>query len=143
MNLQTILQRLQGVRRSGDGWTARCPGHEDRGPSLSIREQGDKILLHCFAGCPIEAICAALQIKLQDLFAKPKPPNMPRSSIVREAERQLDGFRSRLTPGDRERAVTVVLANEINLNEAMARALALAVEGELVQLAFEDSEVTR
>jgi hypothetical protein len=33
--------------------------------------------------------------------------------------------------------VTVVLANESNLEQAMARALALAVEGELVQLALE------
>lgn len=25
-----ILSRLNGVRRRGKGWIARCPGHEDR-----------------------------------------------------------------------------------------------------------------
>ena len=61
----------------------------------------------------------------------------PASRIVRETQKRITGLRSRLTPGDRERAVTVVLANETNLDVAIARALALAVEGELVQVAFD------
>ena len=31
-----VLRRL-GAVRSGDGWTARCPGHDDRRASLSLR----------------------------------------------------------------------------------------------------------
>ena len=39
MTAATILDRLDGVRPTGDGrWIARCPAHDDRSPSLSIRE---------------------------------------------------------------------------------------------------------
>lgn len=31
--------------------TCRCPAHEDRDPSLSVRQGHDGILVHCFAGC--------------------------------------------------------------------------------------------
>ena len=31
---------------------ARCPAHDDREPSLSIRDGGDgRVLVHCHAGC--------------------------------------------------------------------------------------------
>jgi hypothetical protein len=56
---------------------------------------------------------------------------------VREAHRHIAGLRSLLTPRDRERGATVVLADEKNLDAAIARALALAVEGDLVQIAFD------
>jgi P4 family phage/plasmid primase-like protien len=53
---------------SGKGFICRCPAHDDKTPSLSISENCEKILLHCHAGCPPEAICAALGLKLSDLF---------------------------------------------------------------------------
>lgn len=56
-------------KRSGKGYTARCPAHDDRNPSLSIGEGSDgKILLTCFAGCTFEAICASLDLQTKDLF---------------------------------------------------------------------------
>jgi putative DNA primase/helicase len=63
-----VLARFRGVRRSGDGWVALCPAHEDRNPSLSIHERDGKILLHCHAGCSTEAVCAALGIDVRELF---------------------------------------------------------------------------
>jgi hypothetical protein len=65
-----LLSRLDRVRKTGSGrWVACCPAHEDRSPSVSIRELGDgRILLHCFAGCDVAAITAALGIDLADLF---------------------------------------------------------------------------
>lgn len=138
MNVEAVLARLQGVRPNGTGWLARCPAHEDRNPSLSVRDENERVLLHCFAGCTVEDICAALKIKLSDLFAKRREIQKPEPRIVREAQKRISGLRSRLTPGDRERAVTVVLADETNLDAAIARALALAVEGELTQVALTD-----
>ena len=42
-----FLGRLERVRRSGTGWTARCPAHQDRNASLSISLGDDeRILLH-------------------------------------------------------------------------------------------------
>lgn len=69
MNIQfRILDRIRGVRRSGDGWIALCPAHEDCNPSLSIHDRDGKILLHCHAGCSVEAICAKAGIEMRDLF---------------------------------------------------------------------------
>jgi 5S rRNA maturation endonuclease (ribonuclease M5) len=61
MNAADVLNKLRGVKRSGDGWTAKCPAHADDHNSLSVRE--DKhVLLYCHAGCSFEAIRAALGI---------------------------------------------------------------------------------
>lgn len=65
-----ILSRLTHVRkRSGDQWSARCPAHDDRGPSLSVKELSDgRLLLHCFAGCSVPQIVAAISLEFNDLF---------------------------------------------------------------------------
>lgn len=60
MTLQEILASLRKVRRSGEGYVAQCCSHEDKNPSLSIREVNGKVLLYCHAGCSYEAILAAL-----------------------------------------------------------------------------------
>lgn len=52
-----------GGRRSGRGWMARCPAHQDRGPSLSISESAGKPLVHCFGGCTQAAVIEALRAK--------------------------------------------------------------------------------
>src|SRR5579875_445323 len=75
-NLQTLLTRLQKVRKVTHGWTARCPAHRDKHPSLSIDlgEQGH-ILLKCFAGCSLEAIVQAVGMSMTELFpTTPAPP---------------------------------------------------------------------
>jgi hypothetical protein len=74
MGASTLIDRLEGVRKTGHGrWLARCPAHEDKRPSLSIRELDDgRVLAHCFAGCSIEDVVAAAGIDLGDLFP-PRP----------------------------------------------------------------------
>lgn len=68
-----LLDRLQRTRKAGDGrWMCRCPAHEDRSASLSIRELEDRrVLIHCFAGCETGAILGALGLQLTDLFPEP------------------------------------------------------------------------
>jgi putative DNA primase/helicase len=129
-----LLPRLRGARRCASGWMARCPAHEDRSPSLSVCERQGRVLIHCFAGCSTEMVCDALGIKMCDLFVEPRPSRKPEPPIVRAVERQIAGLRSRLTPHERERPVTVVRADAASLNAALARAIALAVEGEIVQV---------
>jgi len=66
--LERVLDLLDGVRRQQRGWSARCPAHEDEHNSLSVGEGDDgRVLLHCFAGCSIEAIVARLGLELRDL----------------------------------------------------------------------------
>jgi hypothetical protein len=69
MTVQDFLDRLDRVKKSGVGWTARCPAHEDRHASLSVGEGDDgRVLLKCFAGCTAEAIVAAMGLMMRDLF---------------------------------------------------------------------------
>ena len=68
MTVEDLLSRLDGVRHTRSGWMARCPGHEDRDPSLSVREGDRGILIRCWAACTLESICAALGIRVADLF---------------------------------------------------------------------------
>ena len=66
---ERLLERLERVRRSGDGWTALCPAHDDRNPSLSISEgQDGQALVHCFAGCPTEEVVEVVGLKMSDLW---------------------------------------------------------------------------
>lgn len=63
-----ILPLLDGVRDTGPGrYMARCPAHDDKSPSLSVKVD-DKVLLHCFAGCDIEDIVSALGLTFADLM---------------------------------------------------------------------------
>jgi len=67
--LDLVLSRLDRVRRSGKGWLARCPAHDDHTPSLSISEAADgRVLLRCHAGCETEAVVWALGLSMRDLF---------------------------------------------------------------------------
>ena len=54
MSASQLVERLEGVRKTGSAkWIARCPAHEDKSPSLAIRECDDgTTLIHCFAQCP-------------------------------------------------------------------------------------------
>jgi hypothetical protein len=68
-----ILDRLELARPTGKGrWIARCPAHEDRTPSLSLRETDDgRVLIYDFGGCHTEDVLAALGLELRDLFDQP------------------------------------------------------------------------
>lgn len=69
MEVNTLLSRLQGVRGRNGSWSAKCPAHEDRSPSLSVKELPDgRILMHCFGGCGTDAVLGALQLAMTDLF---------------------------------------------------------------------------
>jgi hypothetical protein len=70
MTAETLLSRLDKVRRTGAGrWIARCPAHDDKSPSLSIRELDDgRVLLHCFGGCSVPDVMAAVGLELDALF---------------------------------------------------------------------------
>jgi len=66
--IPAILPRLQGVQQTGSGWSALCPAHGDEKPSLSVAVGDDgRVLVHCHAGCTIDAILKAVDLTLKDL----------------------------------------------------------------------------
>ena len=72
MEINALLDKLENVKQSGDKYQALCPAHQDKEHSLSLKADGNKILLHCFAGCTAEAITGAIGISMSDLFLDTK-----------------------------------------------------------------------
>lgn len=92
MNAERLLSHLDRVRQVAPGrWVASCPAHEDRTPSLSIREIDDgRILLHDFGGCDSGDVLAAVGLSLSDLFPEKltrcgKPGKLNHWHAAREA----------------------------------------------------------
>ena len=68
MTTEEILTRLEGVTKTGDGWMARCPSHEDRKASLSVKACADgKTLLYCHGPCETADVVAAMGVSMADL----------------------------------------------------------------------------
>jgi len=92
-----LLVRLEEVKRVGpSSWMARCPAHDDRNPSLSVSVKEGKLLLHCFAGCPAEAVLSAVGLSWRDLWegeawrflpSRPKPKLEPEGPSPEDRER--------------------------------------------------------
>jgi hypothetical protein len=80
MGIDSILNRLEKVRRTGPGkWIACCPAHDDKSPSLGIKQaDDDKILIHCFGGCDVQSIVSAIGLTLSDLMPE-KPQGYDRT----------------------------------------------------------------
>ena len=70
MNIDKLLSRLEEVKQTGSGiWSASCPAHQDKSPSLRITEKPDgRILIHCFAECAPLDILMAVGLEFSDLF---------------------------------------------------------------------------
>lgn len=62
MHFKALLRMLKARRAGIDRWTAHCPNHDDRSPSLSVRlTSAHKLLVHCHAGCEQNAVIKRLR----------------------------------------------------------------------------------
>ena len=94
MIADTLLSCLDGVRQTGaDRWLALCPAHDDKRPSLSIREIDDRVLVHCWAGCPVEHVIGAVGLNFDALYpvrtthrGKPDRRPFPAADVLRAVE---------------------------------------------------------
>jgi len=75
-----------GCAQSADGSQWQCPAHEDRTPSLGVSqaETDGRVLLHCFAGCAVEDVVAALDLTMADLFVR-RPAKKRRAAATKAA----------------------------------------------------------
>jgi hypothetical protein len=93
VRLDEFLARLENLRKSGRGWSARCPAHVDRSNSLSVALGDDgRLLVHCFAGCTVAEIVGAMGLHITDLFPDAPPrarPSRPWRSQIQEARAQI------------------------------------------------------
>lgn len=81
-DINDLLNRLSKVKQTGSGkWVACCPAHEDRSPSLSIRQADDKILIYCFAGCDVDDVVGSVGMSLSDLMPESVGYNNPYEGV--------------------------------------------------------------
>ena len=67
--IENILSCLTKVKGRNGAYTACCPAHSDKSPSLAIRELDDgRILMKCFANCSVQEIMGAIGMDIGDLF---------------------------------------------------------------------------
>ena len=100
IDAERIARALDKGRRSGDGWVACCPAHDDANPSLSITDNpdGGAPLVHCHAGCSQDAVLG--ELKARELWT-----NGADAELHRYEYRRADGaphltvcmYRDRLT----------------------------------------------
>lgn len=97
MTADKLLSLLDGVKKTGtETWIARCPAHDDKHPSLSIRETVDgKVLVKCWTGCSVDEVVAAAGLALGDLFperpshrGKPERRPFPAADVLRAVGRE-------------------------------------------------------
>jgi hypothetical protein len=76
--LELILSRVEGAREVAPGrWRARCPAHGGHNRNTLAVSEGDdgRVLMHCFAGCEVSRVVAAIGLELHDLM--PPRPDTP------------------------------------------------------------------
>jgi DNA-binding transcriptional ArsR family regulator len=82
-DFEDVLDKLEVASRNGEKAMCFCPAHDDRiSPSLSLKTENGKLLLHCFAGCRPEDIVSEIGLQMKDLFSEGGggsfiPPNTP------------------------------------------------------------------
>lgn len=103
MTAEEFLGRLESVRYRGPArWLARCPVHADRSPSLSVCQEGNKILVHCFSGCTPQEIVEALGLTMADLFTdSPTAPELSQRPTGQKLDLAEVAFRFELGALDR------------------------------------------
>lgn len=147
MRLVDLLPRLESARPRGNGrYSAKCPAHDDKSPSLSIQEGERGILLHCFSGCALTEICASLDLKQRDLFFDAPVPRRQRPMPAKpvKIDRVKLAFQCELSALDlRLRADRIIEAGKnlrvANLNDdeldlAIAHAMQAHVDVERAEL---------
>lgn len=89
-HLDLLLNLLHKVKQTSHGqYIACCPSHNDKNPSLAIRDDNGKILIRCHAGCSVHEIVSAVGLPLSDLFpkeanySKPIKNPFPAASVLR------------------------------------------------------------
>ena len=70
MTIDALVSSLDGAKQTGSGkYIARCPAHDDKSPSLAIKDCSDgRVLIHCFAGCETEDVLSAVGLAFSDLM---------------------------------------------------------------------------
>ncbi len=83
-NIAANLAKKLGGHQIGAGFMCRCPAHDDRAPSLSIRIGETALLFKCFAGCDTLDVLRELRAIDRRVFETLPGGGDPRESALRQ-----------------------------------------------------------
>ena len=138
MSTDKLLSHLTRVKRTAPGkWSACCPAHEDRSPSLAVRELDDgRVLVHCFGGCSVESVLGAIGLDMTDLFPErvaapgtgtaPQQLRLPASQAIEILERET--MIVAVVGGDMVRKKDITETDHRRLIQAVSRVQFIAQE---------------
>lgn len=78
---EDVARKCEGAKRTGSGWCARCPAHDDKQASLSISDGRQATLVYCHAGCSTASILAKLNLTVAMLYYDFDPAGRQRGSV--------------------------------------------------------------
>jgi len=106
-DFEDVLDKLEVASRNGEKAMSYCPTHDDRNnPSLSLKAENGRLLLHCFAGCCPEDIVSEISLQMKDLFVEGGgeasiPPNTPARLHAQSETPHSNGQNERASDGAR------------------------------------------
>jgi hypothetical protein len=149
---EDVLDRLDIASRNDEKAMSFCPAHNDRSnPSLSLKAENGKLLLHCFAGCQPEDILSKIGLGMKDLFSEGRggssiPPTTPARLHAQSENPHFNGKNGRASGDARpDHGCTLKAYSEVKkLPEGYLRGLGLRevtyLEKPVVRVPYPDKE---
>jgi len=120
MSVKAILDLINHRQTGKEQWVAVCPSHDDRSPSLHIKEKEDgRVLIHCKAGCGANEILSALGLEFGVLF--PETDENFGAWKPRTDRATLDDFVCEIWEADRRAGRKATSADKARYREALMR----------------------
>lgn len=129
---EPLLQRLDGVQKSGNGWRAKCPACGGSSRKVAIAERDGRVLVHCFGGCKAIEVLEAVGLSWPDIMPpRHWPDNPEQHRQARRAMREV-GWSAALETVALEATIALFAARELYFTGGLevedGQRLALAVE---------------
>ncbi len=89
-----LLTQTNARKESSGQFKGTCPAHDDHQASLSLKLEGDRVLLNCFAGCDFSNVSEKLGVdpkELSDKHYQDNPPPRKSKTVAEYVYKNPDG----------------------------------------------------
>jgi len=100
-SLNDFLSLLKGVKKVSGGYMALCPAHDDHEQSLSVKQNNDRILIYCHAGCSADNILETFGLTKADLFLGERPLRTNRRKKPKPEHREIEAIYNYVDANDK------------------------------------------
>lgn len=119
---EPLLQRLDGVQKSGNGWRSLCPACGGKSRKVAIAEREGRVLIHCFGGCPAIEVLGAVGLGWPDIMPPRTWPDSPEEQRAQRRAIREAGWSSALSVLALEAKVALIAARELAKGQPLSDA---------------------